>query len=117
MKKMWFSVILKGQAGPRTGELTFQTDETDLSGYLTIAGRKSYLQGKVLRKNHYVASLRLKTGDGEEECDMVLLQKDNGVLVGGVICEWGCWPLEGTALREPDFYLSPLEMRQPSKKT
>ena len=70
MKKMWFSVILKGQAGPRTGELTFQTDETDLSGYLTIAGRKSYLQGKVLRKNHYVASLRLKTGDGEEECDM-----------------------------------------------
>ena len=69
MKKMWFSVILESQTGPKMGEPAFQTDETNLSGYLTIAGQKSYLQGKVLRKNHYVASLRLRTGNGEEECD------------------------------------------------
>lgn len=100
MQRLCFSVLLRSQMGPRKGELLLQLDAAEVTGFLDALGSRHEIAGRVLKKNHYVVSVCMQTNTGPVDCDAVLLLKDNGLLIGGVISEWGCWPLEGTELRE-----------------
>ena len=70
MRILRYHITLKGQFQEVEGELTLQVDGTDVSGSVNLDGSQSYFQGKMLRKNRYAASMRLKTKILEEDCDM-----------------------------------------------
>lgn len=91
-----YNVILKGQFNPHAGTLTLQVHQGDVEGFFEFNGQKSHFQGKVLRRNRYVASVNLQLYQSTQDCDLLLTLRDDQMLLGGLVDQWGCWPLEGT---------------------
>ena len=56
---------------------------------------KNYFRGKILRKNHYILSLRLQIGAWTEDCDALLLAREDGTLTGVLLSPWQVWTLSG----------------------
>ena len=94
MRILRYHITLKGQFQEVEGELTLQVDRTDVSGSVNLDGSQSYFQGKMLRKNRYAASMRLKTKILEEDCGQDAIR-------GSIVGEWGDWTLEGATAAPP----------------
>ncbi|WP_298019503.1 hypothetical protein [uncultured Dysosmobacter sp.] len=103
MRILRFHTTVKNRYQETQGELTLQIDRADIFGSLTLDGRQSYFQGKMLRKNRYAASLRFKTEVCEEDCDMLLRVRENGSIRGSIIGDWEDWSLKGTAAAAEPF--------------
>ena len=101
MRILRYHITLKGQFQEVEGELTLQVDGTDVSGSVNLDGSQSYVQGKMLRKNRYAASMRLKTKILEEDCDMLLRLCGQDAIRGSIVGEWGDWTLEGATAAPP----------------
>ena len=101
MRILRYHITLKGQFQEVEGELTLQVDRTDVSGSVNLDGSQSYFQGKMLRKNRYAASMRLKTKILEEDCDMLLRLCGQDAIRGSIVGEWGDWTLEGAIAAPP----------------
>ena len=103
MQKNEFSIVLKGQLAPLVGNLVLQIEGAQIDGYFQFQGKKSYFQGKVLRRNHYVVSLPLQLQSSVEDCDVLLVLQKNNVLIGAMVDRWGCWSLEGTMSKQESW--------------
>ena len=101
MRVQRYHLTIQGPFQELRGELLLQVDRTDVSGSLQVGDRRSYFQGKALRRNRYAAAVRLRTDVYEEDCDMLLRVRDAGAIRGSILGEWGTWTLEGTAEAEP----------------
>lgn len=101
MRMLRFDTTLTSRFQELRGDLLLQLDGREIAGSLTIGKQQSFLQGKMLRKNRYVASLRLKTETYQEDCDIVLRVRENGYVRGYIMGEWDGWTLEGDAAEVP----------------
>ena len=106
MRALRFKVMIRGPFQEMQGDLLLQLDQTDVSGSLQIGDQSSYFQGRVLRRNRYAASIRLKTAVYEEECDMLLRVQDTRTIRGSIMGEWGSWTLEGTAAESAEEWMA-----------
>lgn len=104
MRILRFGTTITSRFQELQGELLLQLDGANISGSLTIGNQQSFLQGKMLRKNRYVASLRLKTEAYQEDCDLVLRIRENSYVRGYIMGEWDGWILEGDAAEPPQAF-------------
>ena len=95
MKKEQFDIVLERQTQRETGKLMLQIDESGVSGCIVVLDSQSYFRGKILRKNHYIFSMRLQIGAWTEDCDALLLAKEDGTLRGVLLSPWQVWTLTG----------------------
>ena len=95
MRQEQFDVVLERQGEQYAGRLTLQTEESGVSGCAEFSGCQNYFRGKILRKNHYILSLRLQIGAWTEDCDALLLAREDGTLTGVLLSPWQVWTLSG----------------------
>ncbi|WP_409967033.1 hypothetical protein RFF05_10425 [Bengtsoniella intestinalis] len=111
MEKTEYNVILKGQFSPKKGTLTLQVIGAEVQGFFDFQGQKSHFRGKVIRRNRYVASLSLILPQATQDCDVLLVVGENQILQGGLVDNWGCWPIEGTPIRHQAWQTLPSVQR------
>lgn len=95
MRQERFNVVLERQNETYIGALTLQIEADGLSGCAEFSGSQNYFRGKVLRKNHYIFSLRLQVGAWTEDCDALLLAREDGTVSGVLLSPWHVWTLSG----------------------
>lgn len=97
MRTQRFKITLRGAFQETEGELFLQLEQAEVAGSLRIGDRESYFRGRMLRRNRYAASVRLKTAVYEEDCDMLLRVQEGKTIRGSIMGAWETWTLEGTA--------------------
>ena len=100
MRVQRYHITIQGPFQELRGELLLQVDRTDVSGSLQVGDRRSYFQGKTLRRNRYAAAVRLRTEVYEEDCDMLLRLQEPGTVRGTVIGARDTWTIEGAGAEE-----------------
>jgi len=101
MRTREFEVKLEQQEGVRTGRLVLQTEADNVTGCMIFDKRQNWFRGRLLRKNHYIVSLKLETGAVTEDCDALLLAREDGALTGVLLSPWRVWKLSGQEAAEP----------------
>lgn len=96
MRKENFEIVLERNEERWSGQLTLQVDENGVSGCIVIGAQQSFFRGKTLRKDRYIVSLHLQIEVWTEDCDALLVTKDDGSLTGVLISPWQSWKLAGT---------------------
>ena len=98
MKNIHLKVQLTDRFEKKPGVLHLRLDGMTVSGCLELNGIQSFLQGKLLRRDRYVASLHLNDGVQERDCDLLFLLRENGELAGSMMSWDEQWSVEGAVL-------------------
>lgn len=94
MKKIYYTVILQSQLGPRAGELLLQEEAGTVSGELRLLSRKNRFSGSVLQNGKYLISGNLRSRTEKVPYDAIFTI-GQGRLTGGLVTQYGCWDLTG----------------------
>lgn len=107
MKKVFYTVVLQSQLGPRAGELLLQEEAGTVSGELCLLSRRNRFSGSVLQSGKYLISGALRSQADKVPYDAIFTVHQ-GRLVGGLVTRHGCWDLTGVemtgASRETDLF-------------
>lgn len=96
MRKEIYDVVLERNDEQWKGQLLLQVGECGVSGSITIGAQQSFFRGKTLRKDRYIVSLHLQIEVWTEDCDALLVAKEDGTITGVLISPWQSWKLSGT---------------------
>lgn len=109
MKKVFYTVVLQSQLGPRAGELLLQEDAGTVSGELCLLSRRNRFSGSVLQGGKYLISGALRSRADKVPYDAIFTVHQ-GRLFGGLVTRHGCWDLTGVEVtgspREADAAVS-----------
>lgn len=94
MKKVFYTVVLQSQLGPRAGELLLQEDAGTVSGELCLLSRRNRFSGSVLQSGKYLISGALRSRADKVPYDAIFTVHQ-GRLSGGLVTRHGCWDLSG----------------------
>ena len=94
MKKVFYTVVLQSQLGPRAGELLLQEDAGTVSGELCLFSRRNRFSGSVLQGGKYLISGTLRSRADKVPYDAIFTLHQ-GRLSGGLVTRHGCWDLTG----------------------
>lgn len=94
MKKVFYTVVLQSQLGPRAGELLLQEDAGTVSGELCLLSRRNRFSGSVLQSGKYLISGALRSRADKVSYDAIFTVH-HGRLSGGLVTRHGCWDLTG----------------------
>ena len=104
MRKEEFEIVLERNEEQWSGQLLLQVDESGVSGCITIGTQQSFFRGKTLRKDRYIVSLHLQIEVWTEDCDALLVAKEDSTLTGVLISPWQSWKLTGTRRETASLY-------------
>ena len=94
MKKVFYTVVLQSQLGPRVGELLLQEEAGTVSGELCLFSWRNRFSGSVLQDGKYLISGALRSRADKVSYDAIFTIHQ-GRLSGGLITRHGCWDLTG----------------------